>query len=315
MSAKVSELFDVFLSLRQIRPGTAKIYGWAFGHLLDIVGDRPADAYGPIDAQTFAARLRDVIGPRTVNMYLRCVKTFFGWLVESKVLAESPFDTVRPLRVPPSAKGKTPYEDGDLAKLLRHCPGDRWRLILALAMTTGLRRGEILNLTIAEIDHYHGTICTQDKPESAFTWAWQVKDYETRTVPLTAAVMDLLVKVEAELPDGQPYVCLSPRRYRRLMELKASGKLTYEILKCPENNFTRTVKQICASAGVRYNTFHALRGTALSIMGEHGLQPHELQRIAGHASVQTTYKHYVRPRQQFLERAREATFQVSDWAV
>lgn len=314
MSAQcVSELMEVFFELRDLSDGTRQIYDAAFGRLLAAVGDKPVDTVSPIDAQIFARQLaagRDgkTPSPTTVNMYTRAVKAFFNWLVASEVLAKSPLRAIRPLRE--TRRGHRPYENDDVAAMLRHCPDDRWRLMITLAVTAGLRRGEILNLTVGEIDYLAGVITITAKQASAATWPWAVKDGESRSVPITAAAEALLLRVQAALPDGQPYVCLPPQRYRLLAERHRRGTLTYTERKCPVNNFTREFDRICQRAGVTARTFHALRGTCLSVMAENGLQPHELQTIAGHSDVRTTYSHYVRPREQMLAKARNAAYQI-----
>lgn len=300
-TTQLTTLFEKYLKLRGLRDGTVEIYRYAMRHFVLHCGDGPAAAVKPLDAMEFAAYLGETLpAAATANMYLRCLKAFFRWLVAIEELPKSPFANVKSFR--DKSAGKEIYRGDELRRLMEACVDDRWRLIVALAITTGMRRGEILNLTVSEVDYAAGVIEIRDKADSATTWKWQIKDDESRKVPIVALVERYLLKVHSDLPECQPYLCLKPSRYQHLMRLKRCGRLNYAALKCPEVNFLRSFRVICKRAGVAYRTFHALRGSCLSLMAE-SLQPHELKAIAGHSDIRTTYSHYIRP-DGHLEKAR-----------
>jgi integrase len=232
-------------------------------------------------------------------------------MVASEQIPRDPFRAVKQQR--DTAKGKRVFSPDEIERLLAACLMDRWRLYVMLAATTAMRRGEILNLTVREIDYAAGVITISPKADSAQTWAWQIKDRESRSLPITGATEQMLLRLHARLPDAQPYISISPQRYRRLIvkrdRLAAAGKpLPSTFSRCPILNFNRDWRGICDRAGVAYRPFHALRGSALSIMAQNGLQPHEVQAIGGHADVRTTYRHYVRPLDH-VNNARLAVFQ------
>ena len=91
------------------------------------------------------------------------------------------------------------------------------------------------------------------------------------------------------------------------MHLKVSGKLIDRVAKCPDGNFRRNWKVICKHASIDDATFHNLRSTCITEWLEHGMMPHEVQRLAGHSSIETTMKHYVGIRESMVGRAREAS--------
>lgn len=302
----VSTLFDTFISLRDLRPGTVEIYNYARRRLLTAVGDVDPGQVTPLAAMTFAAGLTGSgLKPATANMYLRAVKTFFRWLRAVEALEKNPFQAVKFFR--DSAVGKPTYAAADIDRLLAVCPDNRWRLIVALAITTGMRRGEILNLTVSEVDYAAGVITIADKRQSPTTWPWQIKDAERRCVPIAPFVERILLRRHAELSGGQSYLCLTERRVEHLLSLQRSGRLTHKLLKCPEVNFRRKFIRLCTLAQVSYHTFHALRGSALSLLADAGLQPHDLAAVAGHADIRTTFRHYIRP-DQAVEKARALTY-------
>ncbi len=77
--------------------------------------------------------------------------------------------------------------------------------------------------------------------------------------------------------------------------------------KCPGGNFRRNWKMICKIAGILNGTFHDLRATCITEWFENGMMPHEVQRLAGHSSIDTTMNYYVGIRESMINRAREAS--------
>jgi integrase len=53
--------------------------------------------------------------------------------------------------------------------------------------------------------------------------------------------------------------------------------------------------------------FHDLRATCITEWFERGMMPHEVQKLAGHASIDTTMKYYVGIRESMIDRARGAS--------
>ncbi len=176
-----------------------------------------------------------------------------------------------------------------------------------LAKTAGLRRGEILNLTLNDVDFAKGKIVVQPKEDTKYTWQWSVKDKDVRELPLVDKTAQLLIDIQAELPEGQPYLLLPARCYQYLMGLKAKGKLKYELRKCPDDNYSRSWQTIFRKAGIENGTFHDLRSTCITEWLEKGLMPHEVKELAGHADINTTMNYYVGIRESLIDRAREAS--------
>ena len=96
-------------------------------------------------------------------------------------------------------------------------------------------------------------------------------------------------------------------RYQHLMELLKSGKLLDRVKKCPDQNFWRNGQVLCKHAGISDVAFHDLRATCITEWFEQGLMPHEVQRLAGHSSIETTMRYYVGYRDTLIDRARQAS--------
>ena len=77
------------------------------------------------------------------------------------------------------------------------------------------------------------------------------------------------------------------------------GKKILKIVILPPN---------CESwASINDVKFHDLRSTCITEWSEHGMMPHEVQRLAGHSSIETTMKYYVGIRDSMIGRARQAS--------
>lgn len=134
-----------------------------------------------------------------------------------------------------------------------------------------------------------------------------VKDKDRREVPLVPEIANLLMRIREKLVNGQCYFFLNSQRYEYLLQLKSTGKLIDRVTKCPDNNFRRNWGVICKRAGIDNVTFHDLRATCVTEWFEQGLMPHEIQRLAGHSSIETTMKYYVGYRETIIYRARQAS--------
>ncbi len=71
------------------------------------------------------------------------------------------------------------------------CP--KWDLLIIIALSTGLRRGELLNCTWGDIDIAEQTIKVSPKLNADATWEWGIKDTDRRTLLLTDRFTQLLV--------------------------------------------------------------------------------------------------------------------------
>lgn len=162
-------------------------------------------------------------------------------------------------------------------------------------------------MTLNDVDFAKGKVIVQPKEDTKFTWRWVVKDKDIRELPLVDKAAQLLIDIQTELPECQPYLLLPPRHYQYLMSLKARGELKYEVCKCPDGNFGRSWQTIFRKAGIEDGAFHDLRSTCITEWLEKGLMPHEVKELTGHADINTTMNYYVGIRESLFERARGAS--------
>jgi integrase len=183
----------------------------------------------------------------------------------------------------------------------------RWGILIQMCLETGMRRGELLNVTWDDIDFTRFTVDVSPKNDDVYTWEWHIKDTERRRLPLTAALVKLLAKHRASQAEGNPYVFVPSVRYEGIQESRRAGRWTVDAGRCPIAGFSPRFRRIRFLANVQSGTFHDLRRTCLSNWVAQGLSLHEVKELAGHASIETTERFYLAVRKDFLDRARAAS--------
>jgi integrase len=200
------------------------------------------------------------VQPGTVNRELDLIKSILAKAVEWGKLIDSPARTVRRLRVE-NRRTRILSVDEE-RRLVEHSHG-KFRSLVALALLTGARLGELLALRWEHVS----------ETELVFL---ETKNGKSRRLPLTPAIRTLL----EGLPRIHPYVFTNPRTGRPFTSI---GK-----------NFERALDRAEISTGDV--TFHTLRHTALSRMIAAGHSDHTVMAISGHSTTRMLER-YTHPTQ------------------
>jgi integrase len=232
-SMKLSDFLKDSLnrSRGQVREGTLLEYSISMTHFIKVTGDidlrNVRHTYGEHFVQ---ACLDGGNSAATANKKVRGIKRLFQLAVERSQLEKNPFQYVRK---PKSPRRKVRiYTEDECYHLLKNAKefrfggGLAWDLLIATALCTGMRRGELLNTTWRDIDFDKQTMDVSPKINTDQTWEWHIKDTERRTLPLTDEMVLLLVQHHAKQPEAYSYVFISPSRYDRIQQQRQQGKWT-----------------------------------------------------------------------------------------
>jgi len=282
---------------RVLEARTREILRRGFQLLVEAVGDIRIKRFDRRQAERFQAHLHDIgLSPASCNIYVRAVRPVFRWA------DLDPFERLKLFKVP--KKNIRTYTPAEFGAILEACPNNRWRAICLAAKTAALRIGEILNLTVADVDFDNCVIYIQPKPESHRTWRWIAKDKDIRELPLINS--QIISQVLLDLEDCQPYMLLTSETYqKRLSEMRA-GTLLDRVRGRPDQSYLKTFKRILKRAGIKQKTFHDLRRTCLTEWSRH-LEPKDLMDLAGHSNISTTMTYYVALDESRVNRARLAS--------
>lgn len=152
------------LSLHDKSPGTRRLYGEIAGYFVDWLAehDRPDTAPGQLVAVTrqdveawFLEQRNRGLSPSTVRSRWIALRNLYGWATDEDEIRDNPMAKVKvdkPAPPPPDL-----LTDDEIRALLDACKGtkfvDRRDLaIIRLMLATGMRRAELADLRIGDID-------------------------------------------------------------------------------------------------------------------------------------------------------------------
>lgn len=196
--------------------------------------------------------------------------------VKKRVLVTNPaIDAEMPVREPTEEQRSLTATEA--IALIAALDGRRWGAACVVAMTTGLREGEILRLQWADVDE-----------ESR---ALEVPGTKTKGS-----------RVPISLPETAMAALRSWRAQQAQERLDAGGEWKDRsdlIFTRPDGRpayaqaLLREAQRAAIAAGLGHITFHQLRHTAGSLLQAEGVDLKTIQRFLRHATIQTTANRYV----------------------
>jgi len=198
----------------------------------------------------------------TVNRYLASLSAMFAYAVnEWEWVERNPCSKLKKLR---ESRGRTRFlSQYELSSLLSSCRKEtdhpELEVIVLIAVTTGMRRGEILELRQSDIDRKRGRIIIRDS-----------KNRESRSVALVGQVLHALNALNT---------VTSIRRDALLFpQLGTNSEKPLDI----DRLSAKAIKR----AGLIDFTFHDLRHTAASYLAMNGAGLREIADILGHKTLE-----------------------------
>jgi integrase len=207
------------------------------------------------------------VSPISVNVELRMLKAAFNTARRWKLLDSNPFEGVRLAEVPEHEP--LYFSAGDFERLVG-CIKENWlKEIVILAVLTGMRRGELLNLRWQEVDLQSRLIRIQSTP------TFKTKQGRKRVIPLNDTAFYLLQSKHGK--DTSDYV------------FTLNGKQVFD------GWLTHAFKKAVRRAKLEMTGlhFHSLRHTFASWLVQDGVSLYEVQKLLGHSSSSVTevYSH------------------------
>jgi integrase len=175
------------------------------------------------------------------------------------------------------------------AAFLKAAEGTRYYLLFKLALSTGMRRGELMGLRWEDIDLDGNVIRVQEAVTKIGTAlvVGEVKSQSgVRDIPIPAALLPVL------------------------RDSMGSGLIFQYSTGTPVNPsyILRSMKTICDKAGIPQYNIKDLRSTFATRAAERGVNPKILMTIMGHSKVEVTLRYYTSATYEMKQQAMDAVF-------
>jgi integrase len=201
-------------------------------------------------------------------------------------------------------KALTPEQASALLSAARQT---RHEALITVALHTGLRRGELLGLTWADVDLSTPALRVERSMDTDGSTYLPKREASKRTLRLTPAALAALKahrarQLEARLQAGDSW------QDNDLVFPNTKGKPMN-----PGNFYRRDFQPLLSRAGLGDEgfTFHSLRHTFATTLAANGVHPSTAQRMLGHSDIRMTlaiYTHATDDMQDAATAALESAF-------
>ncbi len=251
---------------------------------------------------------RGGLSARTVLHHHRVLHEALQQAVKWQLLARNPADAVEPPR--PQRKEMGALDERATAKLLNQAKGTRLHLPILLAVTTGLRRGELLGLRWQDVDLRVGVLAVRqslEQTKNSIAFKQPKTQKARRTIALPRMTVEALRYHKTE--QAKERLLVGPDyKDRGLVLARADGS------PWKPDSFTSSYRSLVRRLGLSHIRFHDLRHTHATQLLRQGVHPKVVSERLGHSTVGITldvYSHVLPGMQEDAARRVDAALRTA----
>ncbi len=293
----------------QVKPSTWRRYGnFVKGHIIPALGKIPLSKLSAQQVQMLYTKvLNKGLSTTTVHHIHGMLHRALEDALRMALIQRNVTEMVKPPRRRHHEMAILTAEQA--RTMLAAVVGDRFEALYVLALTTGMRQGELFALEWKDVDWQHSTLLIRASVQedgSKFIIAEPKTAYSRRRIGLTPMAL----------------AALQTHRERIKQEkalLGAAWETAYDLVfpntvggvMIPDNFVKRNFKALLRKTGLPDIRFHDLRHTAATLMLSRGINPKVVSEMLGHSDVGITlriYAHVLPHMQQAAVNAMQALF-------
>jgi integrase len=257
-------------------------------HIIPSIGTIRLKDLRPDQVQLFyTAKIDNGTGVRTVQLIHAVLHRSLAQAMKWGLIARNPSDPVDKPR--PKRTEMHTLDLEQVRALLKVVEGEPLEALYHLAVTTGLRQGELLGLRWTDLHWETGTLHVQRQllyvRGRGFVFAEPKSAAGRRVVTLGAAMLGKL----REHRERQELRCRIVGERWQDNELIFPSSIGTPI---EARNLVRSLRQLTRQAGLPEIRFHDLRHTAATLMLQQGVHPKVVQERLGHSTISLTLDTY-----------------------
>jgi integrase len=272
-----------------VRPKTCIQYAQIIRtHISPTLGKVPLKDLRPDMIQNlYNARIKAGVSQRTTLLVHAVLHKALGHALRLGLLPRNPAAAVsRPRFVRPEMHT---WDETQVRTFLLACQDSRYAVLYQMAISTGLRQGELLGLKWSDLDwatrRLHIQRQLQRLPQKGLVFCEPKSKAGRRVIVLGKSTIDLLRRqMETQQIERQ----FAGDDWQEFGLIFASTIGTPTELR----NLFREFKSIAAAAGLPEIRFHDLRHTAATLMLSQNIHPKVVQERLGHSDISLTLNTY-----------------------
>nr|HET6903255.1 site-specific integrase [Ktedonobacteraceae bacterium] len=242
----------------------------------------------PQQVQAFySKKINEGLSPKTVTNVHGVLHKALDNAVKWNMLSRNVCDAVTPPRVPRKELNYLTKEQAHT--LLKEVKAHKLEALLTLAITTGMRRGELLALRWQDIDFENGSIQVKRAVSYMKEYGYVESEPKTarsrREIMLPAFVVDILVQHREHQKEQRRTIGVDWLD-KNLVFTNATGDFY------SPSTMLKVFKRFLISIGLPHMRFHDVRHSAATILLTMKVHPKVVQEILGHSQITTTMDIY-----------------------
>jgi integrase len=303
----VAQYMESWLSGKTIarRPSTVRNYRRYMDlYILPAIGGMKLQAVLPAHIRQLYIRMQsEGKGARTIQLVHVTLHCAFSQAVKEGLVSYNPMDAVERPRV--ETKRFNILTEDQARMFTAAIEGHPLQALFYLAITTSMRKGEILGLMWSDVDWEKSTLRVERQLQPLSFEGGALVPTKTKSGRRNIIVADgALAQLKAHREKQALQKALAGDRWKEHGMIFTTSIGTY----IDQTKVSRAFKQMLQEAGLPDIRFHDLRHTSLSILLENGIPVNTVQSRAGHSKASVTtdiYGHAMARSQQEAARMIE----------